>query len=56
MVLRHQRTETAQSGVTVTSSQLSERVEQLSEDNKLLHGKVDSLQQKIDLLVANLIK
>ena len=56
LVLRHQRTETAQSGVTLSSSQLSERVEQLSQDNRVLLGKVDSLQQSIDLLVENLNK
>ena len=57
LVLHHQRTETSQeSGLETSNSQLSARVEQLSEDNRLLLSKVNSLQQSIDFLVENLNK
>ena len=54
LVLRQQRKEEA--GPGPETSQLSARVEQLSQDNRLLLGKVNSLQQSIDLLVENLNK
>lgn len=49
MVLRQPRTEEER-------PDLSAKVEQLSQDNRLLLSKVDSLQQSIDVLMENLNK
>ena len=54
LVLRIQRKEVMGSGEN--NSKLSLRVEQLSQDNKLLLSKVDSLQKTIESLVENIKK